>query len=190
MARPQHSLGNLIWCGEHWLLYLRHPGTETDSARISLYHAYYSPGGEGTVAFVDIPGNPGFRGMCTDHRAFAQFIVEHMIRGRGGPWDRDLFSYEATFTRGGTTYQSPSWTIQTPGAEIVARWGELQPPLVGPPTVNKQIIFTVLTFADEGRVTLNGAAVEGKPYPREVWRQNLGTPHSSCVFALAETMIA
>ena len=187
MGHTPLSLGTLIWSGEHWINYLRPPDADTDSGQVSLYHAHYSSGGEGTVAFVDIPGR--FAGVCTDNRELAQFITKTMVRGRGSPFDRDLPLLDAAFTRSGDIRKSPSWEIQAGDTCIRATWAGLQPPLVGPPTIHEFIVFTVLFFADEATILLDGDPVAGRPYPREAWRQNLGEPHSSCVFALAETMI-
>jgi len=36
---------------------------------------------------------------------------------------------------------------------------------------------------------LDGRAVEGKPYTRDIWKKSIGGDRSSCVFALAETFI-
>jgi hypothetical protein len=185
----QNSLGTLIWSGEHWINYLRPPRAESDSGMVSLYHAHYSSAGEGTVAFVDIAGNPGFTGVCTDNRELAEFISETMIRGRGNPFDRDLPVLDAAITRSGDVRSAPFWTIRVGEDCIVATWEQIQPPLVGPPTLNESIVFTVLCFADEGGILLNGKPVVGRPYLREIWRQSLGKAYSSCVFALAETMI-
>ena len=181
------SQGTLIWSGEHWLNYLRRPGADTDSALLSLYHAHYSAGGEGTVAFVDIPGR--FTGACTNSREFARFIIETMIRGSGNPFDCDMPLLDATLERSGDVRTAPCWTIQTPDHRIASTWSGLQEPLVGPPTINKYIVFTVFCFADQGSIVFDGRNVEGRPYPREGWRQNLGEPGSSSMFALAETMI-
>ena len=73
---------------------------------------------------------------------------------------------------------------------IAATWSALQEPLVCPPRANPRIVFTILVFADEGRIELDGRAVDGRPYPRDVWKCNLGRPMSSCVFALPETIVA
>jgi hypothetical protein len=48
--------GDLLWCGEHWIAYLRRPGEERESGMLSLYRAYSSPAGQGTV-----PGEPFLR---------------------------------------------------------------------------------------------------------------------------------
>lgn len=185
----EKNLGILIWSGEHWINYLRPPGTQSDSGMVSLYHADYSSAGEGNVAFVDIQGQPGFAGVCTDNRKLAAFITEMMIRGRGNPFDRDLPVLEAEFVRGGDTSSTPSWHIHVGKDRIVATWDSIKSPLVGPQVINSSIVFTVLCFTDEGRITLNDEPVIGEPYLREIWRPSLGNAHSSCVFALAETMI-
>ena len=53
------SQGPLLWSGEHWILYLRPPGSQVDSGQLSLYYAAYSPAGRGTVAYIDILGSAG-----------------------------------------------------------------------------------------------------------------------------------
>lgn len=184
------SKGTLIWSGEHWINYLRPPGSDTDTGMVSLYHAYYSAAGQGTTACILIKGEPGFSGVCTDNPHFAEFILNTMIRGRGGPFDAGLPIVDAKFTRSGDIRTNPSWHIAAGDQHIQATWSKIQPHLVGPPTIHPDIVFTVLCFTDEGAIQLNGVPVEGQPYPRQAWSQNLGAPHSSCVFALAETMVA
>ena len=187
MSRSSPSLGTLIWSGEHWLNYLRPPGAEANSALLSLYHAHYSSAGQGTLAFVDIPDF--FTAACTDNPAFARFIIATMIRGSGHIFDRDLPLLEARCERGGDIRTAPSWSIQTANHHIESTWSALHKPLVGPPTIHPDIVFTTFIFANEALVLLNGQKIEGQPYLRESWRQNLGAPHSSAMFALAETMI-
>ena len=152
----------LIWSGEHWISYLRKPGSNKHAGRLSLYHGPYSGGGPGTAAFV---GTPDFAALCADSEEFARF-------GRGGDVRR-----------------APSWTIETADHRLTATWAELDPPLVGPPTINPQIVFTVLVFAAAATLDCDGQPLPGSPYPREAWAQSLGTPMSSCCFALAETMV-
>ena len=56
MRRPVLNPGTLHWSGEHWINYLRLPGSDTNSAMVSLYHTRYCPAGEGNVAFVEASG--------------------------------------------------------------------------------------------------------------------------------------
>ena len=190
MTPAAFSQGPLLWSGEHWILYLRPPGSQVDSGQLSLYCAAYSPTGRGTVAYIDIPGSESLTAVCTDNPDLADFITDTMIRGSNNPFDRDLPQRPAIFSRAGRIYLNPSWTIQSESHTLTATWEELESPLVGPPTVNPHIIFTVLIFAAAGQMQLNGVAVPGSPYPRDAWSKSLGQARSSCCFALAETMIA
>ena len=184
------SQGPLLWSGEHWILYLRPPGSQVDSGQLSLYCAAYSPAGRGTVAYIDILGSEGLTAVCTDNPALADFITDTMIRGSNNPFDRELPQWRATFSRAGCIDRNPSWTIQSGSRTLTATWEQLENPLVGPPTVNPNIVFTVLIFAAAGQMQLNGMAVPGSPYSRDAWSKSLGQARSSCCFALAETMIA
>ncbi len=184
------SRGPLLWSGEHWLLYLRPLGSQVDSGQLSLYCAAYSPAGQGTVAYIDIPGSGGLTAVCTDNPNLADFITATMIRGSNNPFDRDLPQWPATFSRAGRIDRNPSWTIQSEHHTLTATWEQLESPLVGPPTVNPHIVFTVLIFAAAGQMQLDGTAVPGHLYPRDAWSKSLGQARSSCCFALAETMVA
>ena len=190
MAQTTLSRGPLLWSGEHWILYLRPPGAEADSGQLSLYCAAYSPVGQGTVAYIDIPGFEGLTVACTDNPDLADFISDTMIRGSNNPFDRALPQGRATFSRSGRINHNPSWTIQSESHTLTATWEQLESSLVGPPTINPHIVFTVLIFAAAGEMQLNGMAVPGSPYPRDAWSKSLGQARSSCCFALAETMVA
>ena len=190
MTQATLSQGPLLWSGEHWILYLRLPGSQIDSGQLSLYYAAYSPAGRGTVAYIDIPGSEGLTTACTDNPDVADFITATMIRGSKNPFDCDLPQFSATFHRAGHIDRNPSWTIQSEHHTVTATWEQLESPLVGPPTVNSDIVFTVLIFAAAGHLQLDGMAVSGCPYPREAWSRSLGQARSSCCFALAETMVA
>ena len=184
------SQGSLLWSGEHWILYLRPPESQVDSGQLSLYCAAYSPAGRGTVAYIDVPGSEGLTAVCTDNPDLADFITATMIRGSNNPFDRELPQWRATFSRAGRMDRNPSWTIQSEHNTLTATWEQLESPLVGPPTLNPHIVFTVLVFAAAGRMQLDGTVVPGCSYSRDAWRKNLGQARSSCCFALAETMVA
>ena len=120
MSRQVINPGNLIWSGEHWVNYIRIPGAESDSGMVSLYYTRYSSVGEGNVAFVEIPDEAGFTAVCTDNPKLIDFIIDTMIRGRGGPFDRDIPVMDAEIIRSGDILKSPSWIIQTNRERIVA----------------------------------------------------------------------
>jgi len=162
---------------------------------VSLYRTDWSPAGEGHVAFVLIREPTRFGAVCCDNRAVLESIRAAWIQGRGSPFDCDLAVLEATFTRTGDSLDSPSWVIRTPEHWVEAQWSELEPPVVAyrgtdRETVSRRALFNVLMFARKGSIRLDGQDVPGKPYLRDIWRDNLGGgDRSSCVFALAETFV-
>ena len=184
--------GTIRWSGEHWINYLRRTGENTDSASVSLFYTRYSEAGEGTVAFVDIPG-AGFLARCTDNRELADWIFDLLIRGRSKQFDRDLPVFDATFSRGGDIRTNPSWTMEADGHKIVSTWNVSEPATIHwgptPSGIPNVQIFSLLFFTHDVSLTHNGARVEGEPYTRDIWRPTIGGERSSCVFALAETTI-
>ena len=183
------SRGGLLWSGQHWIAYLRRPGSEDHTGMVSLYRGDTSPAGAGTAAFVEIPGSDGFTGLCTDNRDFAEFVRQTQVVPTS-PFDRGMDVIDAQVFFGGDIRTEPAWEILADGRWIVASWRDLEPALVGPPTAHPRIVFTVLVFAAGGSIELDGQDVGGEPYPRDNWARTLGRPRSSCCFALAETMIA
>ena len=182
----------LLWSGEHWICFLRAPGTGKDTARVSLYRSHYSPAGEGHVAFVDIPGH--FQAVMTDNRAFLEFVRETMFRGKAPPFDPGLPVVDAVFRREGDSSESPAWNMVTRHHRLNVTWTRLEPPAVAfrddPELQSQRPVFTVLFFCQGARVLLDERRIGGAPYPRSIWREALGGgDRSSCVFAIAETMI-
>ena len=183
------SRGTLLWCGEHWIAYLQRPGDLHDTGLVSLYHGYTSPVGTGTAAFVHIKGKGGLTALYTDNRPFAEFVKKTQLPP-AFPFDEDMPLIDAEFRRSENPLVNPTWKISAGGYVVDISWESLQPPLVGPPTVNPNIVFTVLVFADQGHIEVNGIRVSGTPYLRSAWTKSLGRPMSSFCFAMAETMIS
>jgi hypothetical protein len=172
--------------------YLRLPGTETDSGMVSLWHTHYCSAGEGTVAYVHIPGAFGFEALCTDNNALADFMVSWM-KGRGGIYDRELSVCVATFRRAGDIRQTPSWYIETEQNTVIATWERLEKLVLldgpAPKFSADRDVYSLLFFAESARISVNGRAVPGAPYLRDIWKSSIGGERSSCVVALSETFI-
>ena len=190
--------GGLLWSGEHWIAYLRRPGEGSNSASVGIYHTRYSPAGEGNVALIDVPGEDGFRAAVTDNRAVYEFTMERIrAAAPDDPFnDLDLPVLDGSMTRGGDVRTDPFWVIQAGERRVSARWTTLVEPFVmtGRPPNDRgvAVAFSVLIFADDGTITLDGRPAPGHPYVREGWRRITGPdgPASSFCFALAETYTA
>lgn len=187
------NLSNLLWTGEHWILYLRRPGEEANSGAVSLYRTAFSPAGEGTVALVSTDGPSGIGpAIYTDNPKLAEFICETVIKWSASPFPQGLPLVEARFTRGGEVLSSPEWRIEAGGDVVTARWIDSWPPSVMDRPLQgegKAVTHSVLFFSDEAEMTVDGAAVEGVPYVREDWKRVIGRPGTSACFALSETMV-
>jgi hypothetical protein len=189
MNRPLVNPGTLLWTGQHWVNFIREPGAEADSGMVSLWHTHYCAAGEGTMAYVYIPGNEGFQGICTDNPDIAEFIRSWM-QGRGGLYDRPLPVVGATFRREGEVRQAPSWVIETEKDQIIATWSHIDPVVILNRSVpTDRAVWTLLFFTASARIVLNGHLIPGQPYLRDIWKPSIGGDRSSCVFALSETFI-
>ena len=181
----------LVWSGEHWMIYLRRPGEQSNSGSLSLYHTRHSPAGEGTLALVSLSGQGGFSALCTDNREVAKFVADNIVSWAAAPFDRDLPVLDAEVQRGGDVRTSPSWTVRTDKGAVVATWSNVDRPLVlerpDADSKGRTVTFSLLFFTDQGTITLDGRAIDGEPYTREDWTRSIGRPGSSSCFALAET---
>ncbi len=188
--------GRVNWSGEHWISYLRPPGASADTGMVSLYNMRYTEAGHGFVAFVviDDEGGPAFKGLCTDNRGLVDFVRERVLhQASHPPYDEELPVMEAHFTQAGHVARDPSWTIAAAGREITARWGRIQPVVIAagpwPGAGPSNYVCSLLHFAEESSITLDGRAVAGRPYPRDIWRPSIGGDRSSCVFAISESLL-
>ena len=182
----------VLWSGEHWILYLRRPGETTNSASLSLYNTHYSPAGQGTVALVAVEGEPGVAPvMCAEDRELAAFVSNNVVVWGASPFERDVPVVDATFLRGGDVRTEPVWRIDTGQAIVEARWPSIEPVVVmnEPPPAQGVAVVHSLLFFSQGTIGVNGEPVEGEPFIRENWRRTIGRPGSSCCFALAETLL-
>ena len=205
MAEAHINDGTVEWSGDHWINYIRSSpapagfaesratGDEPGLSRVSLYHTRYSAAGEGHVAIVVIDGLGDLNAVYTDNRALAEFILDTIIRGQVAKFDRGFPIVDASFVRGGVVGDRPSWTIEGNGHQVVSTWLDLESPLsvyapapMFGPDVN---FYTLLLFANDATINVDGAKVEGSPYEVDVWQTSIGGLRSSSVLALAETKI-
>jgi hypothetical protein len=138
---------------------------------------------------VRIGGPKGFHAVCTDNAELGRFITERFFM-RVDYFEKGLPVVEARFSREGDVRRDPAWVIQAKEHRIVARWHVKDAPVIADGTFRPGTEhFTVLFFTDEASVEIDGTGIDGRPYPRDIWKRSIGGDRSSCVFALAETLI-
>lgn len=181
--------GRLVWSGAHWINATR-DGNDDDApvTWVSLYHTQYSAAGEGCAAHVLIP-DAGINAVFADNLELAdwtsdRFFANSTFRPPDAP------ARSAKFTRCGDIDRDPSWVIETDEHRIVARWQPSEAPVIayGPFAEGKDY-FTIVFFTWESTVEVNGAAIPGKPYARDIWQKSIGGDRSSSCVALSETLI-
>ena len=182
----------LVWSGEHWIAYLKNHDNQADVGRVSLYRVSYSTAGEGAVAFIDIP-EESFTGIFTDDLKLGDFMSKTLARGTSNNnyYKHDIPMLEAEITRGGDVRTMPSWTIASENGEVEVVWGSIHPPTIlegpGPMHDGAAVTHSLLFFANEATITLNGKSVGGVVYVRDEWIRAIGRQGTSAVFAIAET---
>ena len=176
-----------IWCGIHYLLYLRQPGEERDSARFSLFQTEYSPAGGGHAAFLYVdPTGPSAKanGVYTDNPDLAVWLYNRMYRGRDNPLaDCGEPIITARFGRSGDMGRQLRYSIDTAQGQIAAEWADLEPPFVHHGLGASSNIYTYCLFviANSASLVVDGQAAPGAIYPRQDWIPLVGRPLSSCL---------
>ncbi|MBI85509.1 MAG: hypothetical protein CMJ81_20135 [Planctomycetaceae bacterium] len=188
-ASVQVHEGKLAWSGDHWILGIRPQGAEQPSAWVSLFHTRYSPAGEGIAAQILLPGDRPISVICTDQPEVGRFTREQFFSA-GSYFDPEAPLVDAQFQRRGDIRKDPAWIIETDAFRIVARWQITQPAVVAAGTFCPGTEhFTLLFFSDAASVQRDEQSIEGQPYPRDIWKPSIGGERSSCVIALAESLI-
>ena len=159
------------------------------SAWLSLFHTRYSSEGEGTTAQIIIAGNNRLSVICTDNPEVCQFSQTQFF-SNSVVIDPDASVVEAQFHREGDVRHNPEWIIEFENHCVVGRWHVTERPVIAEGTSKSGTEhYTLLFFTGEADVELDGRRIEGKPYVRNLWKPSIGGMRSSCVFALAETLV-
>ena len=185
----QINPGRLLWSGEHWINGLQSPKGEIPSAWVSLYHTRHSPAGEGNTAQIIIRADRQLSLICVDDPEVGRFTQDKFLI-RSSFQDPKATIVQARFFREGDIRKDPAWVIETGEHRIVARWWVTEPPVIAQGTFRPGTEhFTALFFTERASVEVDGQPISGNPFLRDIWRPYLPGARSSCVFALAETLI-
>src|ERR1043166_4763283 len=166
--------GKLVWSGEHWISGLRPPGPDSPTAWASLFHTRYSLAGEGNVAQVILASQPRVSFIGTDNPPLCEFIRREFL-SKSSVQDPRAEVVNATFQRIGDIRRDTAWIIETASHRVTARWIVTEPPVIAHGSFRAGTEhFTVLFFTNQSTVELDGRAIEGGPYPRDIWKKSIG----------------
>ena len=177
-----------IWCGIHYLLYLRRPGEEEDCARFSLFQTEFSPAGGGHAAFLYLDAAslsaPLNNAVYTDNPEMADWLYNRMYRDS----DNQLAECGETVTaarfgRSGDLTRRLTFSIDTAHRQIAATWAGLEPPFVHHGQGASSSVYTYCFFVVATRASLrvDDETVPGAIYDRQDWIPLVGRPLSSCL---------
>lgn len=182
----------LLWSGEHWIGYLRHPGQENNSASVSIWHTEYSAFGEGNVALVSIEDGPGLHVCYTDNPNLVPFVFDNVIHWEVTPFDRSYPVAKANMSRCGETNKNPGWIIHDGTYTISIDWAGVRTPFImekPEAEVNGvSVSHSLLFFCEDLSVNIDGEYLQGHVFEQERWASLIGKSGTSAVYALAETM--
>jgi len=179
---------------DHRLLFLKAAVSDAQpSFVLSLFsYTYLPPGRSATVVFVF--DRASGRGPITisDHLEVGALALDRHAPGGFADEFRAAGVVTAVFSPGDLFGPAP-WLLEGAGMLIEAAWRDLSTPILAsgpsPGRPDSLDIYSVLFKAGRIEVAINGARVEGNPYPDPVWRPWLGRPLSSCVVAIGEILV-
>ena len=77
------------------------------------------------------------------------------------------------------------------GARVETVWSSIHQPMIlegpGPANGGAAVTHSLLFFANEATISLNGKSIGGVVYVRDEWIRAIGRQGTSAVFAIAET---
>ncbi len=188
MPKPTLNTGTLVWCGEHWINALNEDGGDQPTAWFSLFHTRYSEAGEGNTLQLVIP-SAGIRTVCSDNPNLGRWVADRFL-SQSSVKTPDATIESGIFQRHGSINDAPSWTIEWAGHRIDARWAVTEAPVISyGPFGSDAEYFTVLFFTMESTLELDGQALSGQPYPRDIWEKTIGGKRSSSLIAVNESLI-
>ena len=159
----------LVWSGEHWILYLKEQGQSENSGSVSLYHTYYSPAGQGTVAFVQSDKAGLGQTLFAETVELADFIIEKVVSWESSPFEQDIPIVIGNFIRSGDIRSNPKWRIETDAHVVETEWTGLEPEVVIDSPLKSggfTIINSVLFFSTTATMKVAGQSAVIRSYEK------------------------
>ena len=177
----------LILTGENPFIRLSETDDGPLNTNASFWRILISPAGPGHVLYVKSELTDNAWRIYSDNIAMARWLqstVQGMLNAELA--DLSLPVFEAEFSRSGDYRDFWTERCDTTDEEIALTWYRMGEPLLvhTQPTVERPYgVCTVLIPAAGARLTRNGIAAVGKPWPR--LRED--KPFSTCALAFSES---
>jgi hypothetical protein len=190
--------GEVIHSMDHLVLDLAAPDGSI------AYFTIYSLGlmrdvGTGLVALLRVSTPAGVLDRCFGETIGLAARMQRrlrMIRSDGGSAPAvgvENTPVQASIRRLSTFGQGEQWLVESTDHTISASWSAAEVPFwVSAPAPifhpERDYVTTMISYR-RAELVVDGAVIEGSPYPHSGWEERLGRPFSSCHVALAETAI-
>lgn len=202
MARVPINPGKVDWSGENPGMYLKESHDGPFVALISFFRVVTSPHGKGHAAFMllDPLGdgrNAARPNLClTDNEPLAEYLRKGFVAHFGafrGAKGLDTVQYRPAwdFLAGGDGRSAHTEWIRSTNGQVNLTWSDLSDPFLVEfdrerSATGRHEMISLFFDARSAAATINGKAVNGRPFPREF----AGRKDASTAFlAFSETWI-
>ena len=179
----------VILTGENPFIRLSRNDGDVATTSASFWRILFSPAGPGHVLYLASELTDGAWRIYSDNLAMARWL-QSTVQGMLNPelLDLSIPVIDAQFSKSGDMRDFWSERVDTSEEEIVLTWYTIGEPLLIHTQPNADPtrpygVCTVLIPALGVRLTRNGVAAAGQPWPRE----REGKPFSTCALAFSES---
>jgi hypothetical protein len=179
----------VILTGENPFIRLSRTDGEATTTNASFWRILFSPSGPGHVLYLKSELTRDAWRIYSDNIAMARWLqstVQGMLNA--DLLDTTIPIIDAHFSKAGDMRDFWTESLETSDEEIALTWYDIGEPLLIHTQPNEDParpygVCTVLIPALGARLTRNGVAAVGKPWPR----QREGRPFSTCALAFSES---
>ncbi|HTH46939.1 MAG TPA: hypothetical protein VMB21_05465 [Candidatus Limnocylindria bacterium] len=179
----------VILTGENPFIRLSQNDGDTATTSASFWRILFSPAGPGHVLYLTSELTDAAWRIYSDNISMARWL-QSTVQGMLNSELRDpsIPVIDAQFSKSGDMRDFWSERLDTGDEEIVLTWYKIGEPLLIHTQPNTDParpygVCTVLVPALAARLTRNGVAAAGQPWPR----QREGKPFSTCALAFSES---
>jgi hypothetical protein len=177
--------------GENSFIRLLDAAAGPQVTRVSHWRILYSPAGPGHALFVESDLTGGAARAYADNEAMARWLQDEIERLLYPPFAAESLPITAaTFSREGDTASSWTERVRADGEEWALTWSDFGEPFeltlaAGSVEGRPHGVYSCFVPAASARVTRNGRAGAGRPFPQKRGDRD----GSTACLALSETWV-